>query len=437
MPCLLPAVCSKHIKLAHESVSAYSMVECEALSQQLPPLEDVNILSKIVSYLPYRYLTLASVAKTWREAAAVGGTATSITALIFSLLELQQAWPGIRSCLSLSERPEESEQRFAYHLAQTGGGACIDTAKEMIAWIVSESEGLPLQKHLCIGAAAAGRYSLLKWLHSELHCPWNAAEVAHAAPTVAIFKFVWKQAVREANQPSYAAHADRTGRWAGSRQGQTLEENLADVAVTHGSIEELEWLTRSAPSALNLRSNWVYVAAAASQHHIIDWLAEQLQDNVPIQMNGVLTGSSIMHSMQSKGSAAPQTETALVLEAALNCSLPMLQLLHSRGIGRWSAAVYELIMSSAGMAGNLEALQWASHLAPTVWPWRLWEYSKWNADTTCWQLNCLQWAVAQGCPWGYQPDELCRPVSDIEDTAAAEQRRAWAHSSGCSCACPR
>jgi hypothetical protein len=396
---------------AHSSVSRMA----ESLPAQLHPLKDVSTLSYIFSYLPYSYLTLASVAQTWRVAAAIGGRTTSIYAAFPSLLELQQAWPGIRACLS--ERPKQSEKLFAYHLIKSCGGACVNSAKEMIAWV--SSEGLPSQKHLCIGAAAAGRSSLLKWLHCDLHCPWNAAEVADAASTVAIFKFVWKQAVREAKHPTLSFYAasriDREAYLISSRHGQTIEENLADVAVTHGSVELLEWLTSSAaPNALHLRSSWFSVAAAAEQYHVMDWLVEQVQDEVPMQMNEpmdrIAAGNggmiSILQRTSRSSNASPQSEDAILHEAAFNCRLPVLRLLHSKGIGQWSAAVYAQIMSSAGLLGCLNTLQWARHYAPTVWPQQLWEWDKWHFNKICWQLNCLQWAIAEGYPWGDWPAEF-------------------------------
>jgi hypothetical protein len=127
----------------------------------------------------------------------------------------------------------------------------------------------------------------------------------------------------------------------------------------------------------------------------------------------------------------------------------MLQLLHARGIGgpsgAWTDGTYKAVMMHAGVHDELAVLQWARQLAPAVWPDQLWApplCTGWLPK--CWSLQCLQWAVSQGCPWGMWTDTICSTASDAKvvsseaiDKAEREARRAWAHANDCPCSCAR
>jgi hypothetical protein len=80
-------------------------------------------------------------------------------------------------------------------------------------------------------------------------------------------------------------------------------------------------------------------------------------------------------------------------------------------------------------------------------PDQLWKASDFfvSGPDTCWSLQCLQWAIAQGRPWGVWPESVCRTAIDNKILRSSEtikeaerqSRRTWAHAHGCPCSCAR
>jgi hypothetical protein len=103
------------------------------------------------------------------------------------------------------------------------------------------------------------------------------------------------------------------------------------------------------------------------------------------------------------------------------------------------AVLYNDLVAYAGMMGHVDVVK---HLLEqgALWPSTLWHanvlpyHNMVAAETQCWSLPALQYAISAGCPWGDWPYVVCSEL--VACGYAAEV--SWAQANGCPCGadCP-
>eukprot|EP00953_Heterococcus_sp_UTEX-ZZ885_P029672 15733-Heterococcus_DN1.PRE.2 len=456
---------------------------------QMQPLEDSTLLRLVFSHLPPSYLFLGSVSRLWRD--ALHKSECTKTTSWRTALHSQQSLVFACPQGALFERKrwhddmcrEEWEERWCNIGRELGKCG----SKDMIRWaLLRESR---IHKNVCVGAASGGRADVLEWLFSrKADHFWQHSgvgkcmiESASNASTLAAFKcvwsWVWRRHLKSAHKDDCTCGNSSNGCTCSSSDvdRDSLINGYAGAAVLAGLPEAFVWILDKATSQTSERpyQRWINTAARAGHIPMLQCIREQSDfpaecyhtqfDDGSIWYNGAVYEALTDHHVtavewlldngftMNGDDMLSLTVSDLEDDSSHIHDLPMLKLLHSRGIGGtdgvWSDDTYRTVMMHAGVKDELELLQWARQHAPTVWPDQLWEPS-WRGSSmrpiNCWSLQCLQWAISQGCPWGVWTEDVCRTAADVKVVsdnamieAAQQSRRAWAHANGCPCSCAR
>eukprot|EP00953_Heterococcus_sp_UTEX-ZZ885_P029676 15734-Heterococcus_DN1.PRE.2 len=243
-------------------------------------------------------------------------------------------------------------------------------------------------------------------------------------------------------------------RWHGimcHEQWEDLQRKIGREVGKCGSKEMAKWVVHCGSS---IYESVCSGAASSARAELLQWLLSResgiyvrIQDRVTSLLVRV-TGQASAQSCYSRVATGQRLymDGSDMLSVALSLSssgdlhgiekttsLPILQLLHSRGIGGadgvWTDATYKNIMMQAGLHDDLDVLQWAQQHAPTVWPDQLWKASDFSVSDpcTCWSLQCLQWAITQGCPWGLWPESLCRTAIGVKIDSSRAIKETGSH----------
>jgi hypothetical protein len=444
----------------------------------MPPLENSDVLQLVFSHLPPSFLFLGSVCRLWRDALHKSEYA-KVTSWRIALHSKQSLEMACSRGELFDDRRWHGRMRYkqcriiGYEVGKCG-------SKEMIRWALHRESDI--YEDVCAGAASSGRVDMLEWLFARRddHC-WQSykvercmLELASKANTLAVFKCVWKWMWRHHLKFKNDAGRGRGYSNSGGERNHFLNR-YAGAAVQTGLPEALKWMLDKGTSQTSERpyQRWINTAARAGHLPMLQCIREQSDfpaecyhsqfDDGSIWYNGAVYEALTDHHVtavewlldngftMNGDDMLSLTVSDLEDDSSHIHDLPMLKLLHSRGIGGtdgvWSDDTYRTVMMHAGVKDELELLQWARQHAPTVWPDQLWEPS-WRGSSmrpiNCWSLQCSQWAISQGCPWGVWTEDVCRTAADVKVVsdkamieAAQQSRRTWAHANGCPCSCAR
>jgi hypothetical protein len=185
-------------------------------------------------------------------------------------------------------------------------------------------------------------------------------------------------------------------------------DRVASAALRAGSLQCLRWL-RAAGMVLQ-DPGWAYVAASSG--HMSSFLF-------------VLEEAGCPWSAQSVRVAAAQAGTP-----------EMLQYVRARDDTIWGVELLSQLLVRAGQYDNLPTAQWL-RAEGAQWPVTfLLQSSSVSFEPRCWCLRTMQWAVANGCPWGAWSASYCCEMwleAHSCDAAGIEAALIWAHTAGCPC----
>jgi hypothetical protein len=289
---------------------------------------------------------------------------------------------------------------------------------------------------VCSGAASAGRLDTLRWLVQGKGIPCNFDElvsIAFKRGDLELLQFSFS--VAGADYAVYSMSADNCSliREAGACSNLSLLtwlstqgcfdvgtvnklEHLAEGALEHKCLSTIKWLKRR--GALKYKDWWLGTAA--------------LQADVPMFRFLVEAGCRVVSHLHDDDlhvccALGGSVELLTTVQAAYGTSAAT------------DAVLYNDLVAYAGMMGHVDVVK---HLLEqgALWPSTLWHanvlpyHNMVAAETQCWSLPALQYAISAGCPWGDWPYGVCSEL--IACGYAAEI--SWAHANGCPCGtdCP-
>jgi hypothetical protein len=356
----------------------------------------------------YRYHTKKSVKQLsvlqLAKAAAAQGTSE---VLVWARAEAAKQWCtwGQELCIAAisgnqlatlrSVRDDAEVQFDTLHLAITAAGA--QTADlGMLQWICSQRVGWVSDEliDLCAAAGAIAAIEKLDWLRTFVPGEhWHTAKVCSAiVDTGAVASLEWLTA-HGLQWPEAHLGAWSYAEWA----FLSLQFEALRYVVQHGC----PWRTQGA----------ALVAAAAADVQTLQWIVE---------------------ADQQPWSAARLS--ALLIVAGQSDNVPVATWLREQG-AEWPRS----FLQPAVLVISKDAVVQETLLSNAP---LLQHYTNTNDDeepvVVCWSQSTIQWALANGCPWGEWDSDTCIAVCsqpNILQTPAAQQRITWAHAAGCPCSC--
>jgi hypothetical protein len=206
--------------------------------------------------------------------------------------------------------------------------------------------------------------------------------------------------------------------WLGGRfpRDRLLLYDVVCASIRAGALQSLQWLAAAGVSFDN--QYYSKIASACNQLAVLQYLIDDvhcLWDSAKVREAAAATGA-----------------------------LATLQWLANRDAAVLSTAVLTRLLDIAGQHGNLAAAQWL-RAQGAEWPtafvrcdWQQIGYYK----TSYWQLNTMQWARANGCPWGAWSGDTCKLVCvherysfsfNVHKMQQLRDAMVWAHAAGCPC----
>ena len=183
--------------------------------------------------------------------------------------------------------------------------------------------------------------------------------------------------------------------------GSCLEDSMCVFAAAGGSVDALRWL--GGPHA-GWNEETCEAACQGGSLPTLKWLRRNGCRWDEKSGEAVIKRRDLEMLTWLRHSSAPFTE-AFAQTAARHGDLPTLTWLHQAGCP-YGAGVLE----AAAEHGHLEILQWGRQQVLPPIPWA---YTAAYRAVEHSQVQCLEFAIAHGCPWWPKHDAPAFPRNDI------------------------
>jgi hypothetical protein len=261
--------------------------------------------------------------------------------------------------------------------------------------------------------------------------------------------------------------------WICSQRAGWVSDELIDLCAAAGiaAIEKLDWLRTFVPGehwhAPKVCSAMISAGAVAS----LEWLTAQ-GFGWPDAHLGFWSYADwavlalqfeALHCLVQQGRPWRADLAALAATAAATDAQPLQWILEADQ-QPWSTAMLSGLLCVAGQSDNIPVMAWLRE-QEAEWPptflqpavlvipshsvaqgalmpaapllLRSLVFSD-QPVTVCWSPAAIQWALANGCPWGEWDSSACNAAcsqTHVMRTPAVLQRITWAHAAGCPCSC--
>jgi uncharacterized membrane protein YgcG len=298
-------------------------------------------------------------------------------------------------------------------------------SSDVLAWAkaIAGSKWCSWHHELCMAAAAGNQLVTLQELRtsdSEQH--WDMMQVAAKAAECAdlsMLQWVLHQ------QPERAV--------------KTVIATLvgAGAAAAADAIDKITWLCQQFPADFGLRFHFAEAAIRQGSVALLQWLVfagyqfNQLCYATTATTAGQL--GALRYLVEEVG--CPWDVAAVRIAAVKLGSIEILQWASSTDEAVWTTAQLSELLALAGVYDHLRAAEWL-RAAGAEWPASFLYDGPVYPRFGIWSLRTMQWARANGCPWGAWDHELCAYVcliGDLQKQQATLDAILWAHSAGCPC----
>eukprot|EP00953_Heterococcus_sp_UTEX-ZZ885_P026047 14112-Heterococcus_DN1.PRE.2 len=293
------------------------------------------------------------------------------------------------------------------------------------AQAVDSLRWLEWHQQLCMAAAAGNQLATLQELRtSNAEQQWEVAKVAAKAAERADLPMLqwvvrqqpgWTKESIETVGAGAAGSADAIDKitWLCQRFPATawhIHYHFALASIKCGTVESLQWL---ASFAFELQyAHFATTAAAAGQLAVLRYLVEQM--------------------------CCPWEVTKVREAAVMSDSAETLEWASSANVADWTIAQLSEQLVVAGQNDKLRAAKWL-RAAGAEWPT---SFLYQGPEFPCfgmWSMRAMQWARANGCPWGAWNHTLCSLMcrlsfhSERMDLEPIQDAMLWAHAASCPC----
>jgi hypothetical protein len=287
---------------------------------------------------------------------------------------------------------------------------------------------------LCVTAAAGRQLPTLQWLRSTDPSPQTSIVriAVRAAVRTDLPTLQWLFGVREHEWSDFDVERVGAGAAAGAavdkldwlreqfppppepEDDPLLQEATAIAAIIAGAVQSLQWL-----AAHGLVFGIERYTACAVQSRQLAALRYLIED-----------------------AHCPWNAGYLRRLAARHGCVQMLEWLRQADATAWTPPVLSEMLFQAGISNNLAAATWL-RAQDAPWPdsFLKQDLEEFLPVPSCWALAMMQWARANGCPWGLWTAQQCTAICDDADDEedlelnrdAMRQAILWAHAAGCPC----
>jgi hypothetical protein len=311
---------------------------------------------------------------------------------------------------------------LAEKLFSVSRGAAFVGSSDVMAWAkaTAGTKWLAWHHQLCMAAAAGNQLATLQELRLQ---QWQVVKVAAKAAECADLSMLqwvmelqpeWTtQSIITVNEGAAAA-ADATVKltWLChefSADSLRLRFHFAEAAIKRGSVSLLQWLVLTGYQFDQLC--YATTASAAGQLAALRYLVEEAN--------------------------SPWDVAAVRAAVAQLGSVEILQWTSSACTAPWTTAQLSELLVVAGLNDQLHVAEWL-RAAGAEWPASFLHGDPGNYDFAVWSLQAMQWARANGCPWGRWDHALCARICRLslfseQERQARQSAMLWAHSAGCPC----
>jgi hypothetical protein len=316
---------------------------------------------------------------------------------------------------------------------------------------------LPLSK----AAASCGNIEVLRWARATAGSKWAAwqqdlcmaAAAGNQLATLRRLLFTGAEFRLQRDYVSIAVTAAKCAdpgmlQWICDQRTSWTRESLEAIsasaaAAVNGAVDKLSWLCTRFPAVEHeLRLSFAVASSQCGAVASLQWLAA----------TGPLYDTLLLTAAASEAGQLPalrylveeadcRWDAAAVRTAAVQAdNAELLQWAHEADEVPWSTAVLSQLLVVAGVSSSLRTAAWLREQG-AEWPASFLHSSADvdNPGPSMWSLNAMQWALANGCPWGAWPQAQCAKLCVHTLSAPRAQQCSlrealqWAHANGCPC----
>jgi hypothetical protein len=343
-----------------------------------------------------------------------------------------------------------AKESAKHSLLQLAKAAASQGSSNVLMWARAEAveHWSDWGSDLCIAAIRGNQLATLQRLHSDAEVHFDVLYMARTA--------------------AGSRAADLTMlQWICSQKTGWVSNDLIALCAAAGAIaaiDKLDWLRTFVPGE-HFHNNVCYAMIDAGAVVPLQWLIAHGMRFLDVQFTDRamwrLQFAAVRHLVQQ--GCTWRAEVAR-LAAAAAADAQMLQWMREADQLPWTTEVLSVLLCIAGQTDNMPAARWLREQG-AAWPASLLQravltctgeaarplrdaaliqqymvISEQQPVAVCWSQSAIQWALANGCPWGLWDSSLCIYVCSqlyTLHTPAAHQRITWAHAAGCPCSCKR
>ncbi len=339
--------------------------------------------------------------------------------------------------LVLVRHGELAAMRRMLQMPQPFGGWFMDRT----LWAAAESGNLDVlqwscEQHdwarascACTAAASAGHVHVLTWLRTQQPpFEWGDTTCRAAARGGHLETLQWLRARGcpwDRSVSELAARAGNLGmlRWCLANGCPGRREHLVTSAAMSGELSVLQYLKDERHFAMSTQA--MRFAALKGHLHVLRWLHEQLGELVPWCWTAAVTGGhvAVLQYCQDQHCPFPADAPDLCITAAAAGRTEVLAWLqqhgHAWGAGAAFAAAQHCQFNALGWLRNQEPpCPWDSRVTDVLVRGPLYGHC-----STKRRLQCLQWALDEGCPWQTSTYRLAQANQQLQHVRFPGVRR--------------
>jgi uncharacterized membrane protein YgcG len=306
-------------------------------------------------------------------------------------------------------------------------GAASRGSIHVLIWAkaIAGSKWLDCHQQLCMAAAAGNQLRTLLWLRfSDPEQQWEAVNVAAKAAECAglsMLQWVLEQ------QPEWTR--------------ESIERVIEGAARAADALDKIIWLCEHFPEDHLLGAHFIFASIKCGAVESLKWFVSESSgfrfDDEAFTSVACEAGQLAALRFLVEEANCPWN-VAAVRDAAIKFdSAEMLEWASNADVAVWTTAVLSELLLAAAQDVKLCAADWL-RAAGAEWPTSFF-YTNHQFMRTLWPLRAMQWARANGCPWGVWKGKTCNRIcalatyDPLSERQPTQDAMLWAHAAGCPC----